>query len=178
MLPPALQTSPVVYTAARFRARAVDVKRRDGGVLRREIVEPADAVLVVPVLENGSIVWIRNRRFAVGQTLWEMCAGTLEPGEPPEACAGREVVEETGYRAGKLQKLTEFFTCPGFCTELMHVFLGTRLEHVGQHLDETEQIEVEVRTLDESLRMIRTGEVRDGKSIAGLLYYHSFIAGR
>lgn len=176
MLPDSLRDAPVAFTAARFQVRAVDLDRRTGGRQRREVVVPADAVLIVPVLDDGRLVMIRNERFAVGQTLWEFPAGTLEPGEAPDACARREVVEETGYEAGRIEKLLQFYTCPGFCTELMHVYLAQNLRHVGQNLDETEKIEVEVVTAAQALAMVKGGQVQDGKTIASLLYCTTFIA--
>lgn len=175
MLPDSLQHHPVAYEGVRFKVRRVELDRRDGGKQRREVVEPADAVLVVPVLDDGRVVMIRNERFAVGKTLWELPAGTLEPSENPDDCAPRECEEETGYAPRKCEKLVTFFTCPGFCTELMHVYLATGLKHVGQSLDETEKIEVFPMTLDKAMTLVKNGEVQDAKTLAGLLFYAAFV---
>jgi ADP-ribose pyrophosphatase len=135
----------------------------------------ADAVVVLPLVDDQTVVMIRNERFAVGEVLWELCAGTLEKGEEPLLCAGRELIEETGYEAGRIDKLLEFYTCPGICTERMHAFLARDLTAVGQNLEDNERIEVEVMSLARSMQMIRSGEIRDGKTIATLFYYDRFI---
>ena len=134
--------------------------------------------MVLPVTDDGRILLIRNDRFAIGQTLWELCAGTLEPGEEPARCAARELVEETGYRAASLDPLCGFYTCPGFCTEYLHCFLAAGLEHVGQSLDEGEKIEVEALPAPRVMEMIRSGQVRDAKTIATMLYWWTFRHGR
>jgi ADP-ribose pyrophosphatase len=176
MLPDSLQNAPVVFKGVRFDVLAVELTRRSGGVMRREIVRPPDSVVVLPVFDNGDIVLIRNDRFAVGRTLWEVCAGTLEPGEAPAVCAARELIEETGYEAAALTPLTSFYPTPGFCTEFMHGYLARGLNHVGQNLDDTEQITPEVLPMTTALAMIRRGEIIDAKTIAMLLYVHTFAA--
>lgn len=177
MLPDSLCDAPVVFDGVRLRVRAVERPRRSGGVERREIVEPGDSVVVLPRFDDGRIVLIRNQRFAVGQALWEVCAGTLEPGEDPDTAAGRELIEETGYEARTLRRVAGFYPTPGFCTEFMHAYLATGLTHVGQNLDETERIEPHVLTMAEALAMIRRGDILDAKTIALLLYTHVFESG-
>ena len=88
-------------------------------------------------------------------TLWELPAGTLEEDEDPAACAGRELTEETGYVAERLERLVSFVPTPGFCTETLTAYRATGLTFRGQSLDETEQIDVEIKTLDEALQMVR-----------------------
>jgi len=149
---------------------------RGGG--ERHVVVHGGSVVVLPVTGDGRIVLIRNDRFAIGQTLWELCAGTLEPGEEPARCAARELVEETGYQAGSLDPLCGYYTCPGFCTEYLHCFLAAGLEHVGQSLDEGEKIEVEALPAPRVMEMIRSGQVRDAKTIATVLYWWTFRHGR
>ena len=161
---------------ARFDVYAVGYPRRDGGSNRREVVVPADAVVIVPVMDDGRVVLIRNARPAVGASLLELPAGTLEPGEDPAACAGRELTEETGYAAAQIAPLTTFFTSPGFCTERMHAYLATGLTHQGQSLDETEHIEVEPTPLTSALGQVRQGAIEDAKTIAALLFYAQFLA--
>ncbi|MFP4145951.1 MAG: NUDIX hydrolase [Phycisphaeraceae bacterium] len=161
--------SEKLLEGVRFDVYRVGYPRRDGGVNHREVVVPADAVVILPWLDEHTLVLIRNERPSVGETLWELPAGTLEEGEDPGECAERELAEETGYRPGQVERMTEFYTTPGFCTEKMFAYRATGLEHVGQDLDATEHIEVEKVTPGEALKMIADGRIRDGKTIAVLL---------
>jgi ADP-ribose pyrophosphatase len=174
MLPPSLQNSERLLEGVRFDVIGVDLAKRSGGTKRREVVAPPDAVVIVPVLDDGRLVLIRNTRFAIDQTLWEIPAGTLEPDEDPAACAARELEEETGYAAETLTKLLDFYASPGFCTERMTAYLAQGLTHRGQDLDETEQIEVAPVTLDDALTMLANNQIKDGKTIATLLHYYVF----
>ncbi len=163
-----------IFDGVKFSVDRIQVAATDGsGIVSRERVVHPGAVIVLPILGDGRVVMIRVHRFIVGQTLWELCAGTLEAGEDPADCAGRELIEETGYRADKLVKLSEFYTSPGFSTELMHAYVATGLTHVGQQLEPTEDITVELLAMDDVLEMIRDGRCRDGKTIAALLHYHA-----
>lgn len=160
-----------------FRGVKFDVERRrvptgDGGTALREVVLHPGAVVVLPILDDGRIVMIRNHRFAVGETLWELCAGTLEEGESPAETAARELVEETGYRAERLEPLTTFYTSPGICDERMYAFVAKGLTEVGQDLEEGERIEVEVVRYERVLEMVASGDVQDAKSMVALLLYH------
>lgn len=143
--------------------------------MRREVVVPANAVVVLPMLDEKTVVLIRNERFAVGQTLWELPAGTLEAGEDTALCAGRELLEETGYAAAEVTRLIDFYPSPGFCTELLTAFLARELVFRGQDLDETERITTEAVPLIESIQMVRDNRIRDAKTIATLLYYQTFL---
>lgn len=146
-----------------------------GRSFTREIVRHPGAVLVLPVLDDGNnrrVVMIRNYRVAVDQRLWELPAGKLEPGEEPVAAAGRELIEETGYRAGRLTKLGEFYTSPGFADELIRVYLAESLNETEQALEAGEDIEVCVVDPDDAIAMTLDGRIRDGKTIAALLMWH------
>jgi ADP-ribose pyrophosphatase len=137
------------------------------------IVHPGAAV-ILPLLDDGSVVLIRNRRIATGQTLLELPAGTLEPPEPPIECARRELEEETGYRAARLVELLRFYSAPGFCNELLHAFVATGLTPGRTALEAGEQIETEPQPFEDALRAIRDGRIIDAKTIATLLYYDRF----
>jgi ADP-ribose pyrophosphatase len=115
-------------------------------------------------------VLIRNHRPTVDRELLECCAGTIERGDPPADTAARELIEETGYRAGKLTPLGMFYTSPGLSDEMMWVFVATELTHVGQHLEEDENIVVEVVPTAEALAMATDGRMIDAKSMLGLLW--------
>lgn len=163
-----------LFEGVKFDVERRRVPTREGGTAVREVVVHPGAVVVLPLLDDGRIVMIRNYRFAVGETLWELCAGTLEPGEDPARTAARELIEETGYEADRIAPLTTFYTSPGICDERMYAFVARGLSEVGQQLEATEQIDVEVLTHDEVLRLVQAGEVRDGKTLATLLYYEAF----
>lgn len=164
----------VVFHGARFDVYRTQLPGRDGSLTDREYVKPANAVVILPVLDPGRIVMIRNQRFAVGTELFELPAGTIEAGEVPLECAGRELEEETGYRAARVEPMTQFFASPGFCTENMHAFAAYDLEHVGQQLDETERIEPMVVSVDQALAMAHDGRIADGKTLATLLWGVTF----
>ena len=158
----------------KFDVQRRRVPTRDGGIAVREVVVHPGAVVVLPVLDDGRIVMIRNHRFAVGETLWELCAGTLEPDEDPAVTAARELEEETGYRAEHVRPLTTFYTSPGICDERMYAFVATDLTEVGQRLEATEQIVVERLEPARIRAMVASGEIRDGKTIATFLFHEAF----
>ena len=145
--------------------------RQGGKDTFREVVRHPGAVVVVPILDDGRIVLIRNHRVALGEgvRLWECCAGTMEPPEEPILCAGRELIEETGYRAATLSPLGWFYTTPGLTDERMHAFVATGLTHVGQDLEDDESIAVELVPAARVLDMIASGELRDAKSMLAIL---------
>lgn len=147
----------------------------DEPIVREVVVHPG-AVVILPILDDGRIVMIRNHRIAVGWELWELPAGTREPGEEPIETAGRELEEETGFHAGRLSPLIEFYSSPGFCTELMHTFVATDLSPVGQRLEPGERIVVETLSTDEVQRRLVAGEFKDGKTIAVLGTYFARLA--
>jgi len=135
------------------------------------VVEHPGAAVILPVLDDGRVILIRNVRRTVGKTLWELPAGTLEPGEPAVSCAERELEEETGYRARTMTPLTEFFASPGVLDERMHGFLATDLVETAQDLDEGEQIEVFPLPTWQVRDMLKEGHIEDGKTIALLLFW-------
>jgi ADP-ribose pyrophosphatase len=141
----------------------------NGVVKNREIVRHPGAAAMVPVLDDGNVVLIKQYRHAVGQFVWEIPAGTLEPEEAPLACAKRELVEETGYEAAIFDKLTEIWPAPGYTDEHIHIFLATELTIAEQNLEDDEVLEIQPTPLDTAIEMIRTGQIQDGKTIVGLL---------
>jgi ADP-ribose pyrophosphatase len=152
--------------------RVDTIEVSDGTNVRREVIEHPGAVVLVPVDADGRILWIRQYRYAVDRELLELPAGTLERGEDPDSCARRELAEETGFEPGRIEKLGEFFTAPGFCTEFMHAYAATSLRQASeQHADEDEEIEVEPLTVDETLSRIQAGDVVDAKSLAAFFLY-------
>jgi ADP-ribose pyrophosphatase len=137
----------------------------------REVVVHPGAVIILAITDDQQVLLIRNRRYAVDEILLELPAGTIEGDEPPMNCAGRELLEEAGYLAGKLTPLASFYTSPGILSEKMHAFVATKLEKAEQALEEGEDIEVVPTPLQEAIDMAASGEIRDGKTIATLLMY-------
>lgn len=149
-----------------FAVERIDIPLQSGMTATRHFVRHPGAVCVMALREDGSLVTIRNFRMAVGQWLHEFCAGKLEPGEDPAAAALRELEEETGHTAGTLESLGTFFTSPGFADELMHAFLATDLTPCPMRLEADERIEVCTHSRAAFERMIDSGEVCDGKTLA------------
>lgn len=148
----------------------VDEVEEPGGVRgTREVVRQSGSVAALPVLADGRIVLVRQYRYAVDAFVWELPAGRRDSGESPEAGARRELEEEVGLRAGSLEPLLVFWTTPGFCDEVMHLFRATELEPVPARPEADERIEQASLTLDEALAMLRRGEIREGKTVVAVL---------
>lgn len=158
-----------IYTGRVVSLRLDTVVLPNGHRYQREIVEHRGAVAIAAVDETGQVLMVRQYRHAAGKTLLELPAGTLEVGEDPRHCAERELEEETGFRARKWEFLASFYTSPGFCTELLHVYLASELEQGEAATEEDEQIEVSRLSLAEAAKLITSGEICDAKTIAGLL---------
>ncbi|MBI2842366.1 MAG: NUDIX hydrolase [Armatimonadetes bacterium] len=145
------------------------VELPDGRQTTREVVEHKGAVAVVPLLDHAKVVMVKQYRQPTGQVLIEIPAGTLDKGEDAEACARRELIEETGYSAGKMTKMFSTYLSPGYSDEMLHTFLAEDLTPMQAERDEDEFIEVVVLDLDEAAQMIRRGEIKDAKTVCGLL---------
>ncbi len=158
----------LLLECSRFRVHEIDVVDGNGRTRSREVIRHPGAVVLLPILADGRIVMIENHRHSVGETLLELPAGTIDPGETPAVTAGRELIEETGYRAGELTKVYEFYSCPGICDELMHLFIATELTAGEPDREATEEIENRIVSPDEVRSMISTGLIRDAKTLVGL----------
>ena len=150
------------------------LNEENGKQSKREICIHPGAAVVLPVLNDGQVLLIRNRRYSVNQVLIELPAGTLEKDEDPMNCAGRELLEETGYLAGRLTPIAAFFSSPGILTEKLYAFAAYDLEKSVSALEEGEEIELLPRGLDDAIQMIQSGEIMDAKTIATLLMYDRF----
>lgn len=143
-----------------------------GKIAKREIIEHKGAVCIVPVRDTGKIVFVRQFRKPAEDSLLELPAGGLEIGEVPLDCAQRELMEECGLRAGRMTPLFECYLAPGYSTELMYGFLGEDLAIASAEADEDEDVIVEEYTLDEALQLLDEGQIRDAKTICGVLAYY------
>jgi ADP-ribose pyrophosphatase len=164
----------VVYTGKKLRLEIHHLEDEEGRRHKMEVVAHPGAVVVLPMLDEQTVLLIRNRRYAVGQTLLELPAGTLEKGEDPMNCAGRELQEETGFLAGRLQIIANFFSSPGILSERMYAFAAFDLQKTQTALEPGEEIEVQPTPLDDAIEWTRTGQIADAKTIAALLLYDRF----
>lgn len=140
----------------------------NGTTVELEIVRHPGAAAIVPMKDPGTVVLVRQFRLAAGGFIYEIPAGKLHPGEDPRDCAAREIEEEIGYRAETIERLETFFTAPGFCDEVMHLFEATGLIKTRQRLDHDEVLDVVEMPLADAIARIRDGTIRDAKTIVGL----------
>jgi ADP-ribose pyrophosphatase len=172
----------VLYHGKKFDVLRAVTAGRDGARVERVVVRHPGSVVILPVLvpagaspvgEQGSgpqVVAIWNRRYSLGRDLLELPAGTNEYKEEPLVCAHRELIEETGYKAGRMEYLGRFYTSPGMTDELMHAFVARDLSFVGQALEADEEIRVRPIGVGEALAMVDRGEIEDAKSVLCLLW--------
>jgi len=151
-----------------------DIVKSNRGRFIREIVEHPGAVAIVPIIED-KIIMVRQFRQTAKKNLLELPAGTLRSGESPEECAERELIEETGYKAGCLKKLLQCYVAPGYNTEVIHIYLATDLAKAEQRLEKDEDIEIVKVNLEYALRMIERNEIEDAKSIVGIMFLSNFF---
>ena len=172
-----------VYSGRTVSLDIDQVRFPNGSVGELEIFRHPGASAVVPFLsdpagEDPQILLIRQYRYAAGGYLYEIPAGRLDPGEDPLACASRELQEETGCVAERIENLYTFFPTPGFCDEKIHIFMAVGLTRGEAALESDEFLEVEVISMTRALEMIRNGEIRDAKTALGIFYAAGFRAGR
>lgn len=169
--------SEVMYHGQAFTVRCDQVRLPDGRTTKLDIVEHHGSVVILPVDGDGNLLFVRQYRHAVGLDLLELPAGTLEPGEDPLTCAQREVREETGFAAGKMERIGQFYLAPGYSTELMTVFLATDLRHDPLEADADEFLHVECLPLSKAMHRAESGEMPDAKSLAALYLARPWLEG-
>ena len=165
-------TRTIVHVGRRIRVAVEETTDAAGRPVRRDIVMHPGAVAILPMIDADHVCLLRQRRSTVNDTLWEIPAGTLEPGEPPDEAALRELAEETGYRAGKLGKLLSFHPSPGVLDETIHLFLAEQLTPGEQELEAGEEIVAEKVGWDQAMRWALDGTIRDAKTLVAILFWN------
>ena len=166
----------VLYKGSKINLEVHHLQDDAGKRTQREIVVHPGAVVILPFFDDKTILLIRNKRYAIQQILLELPAGTLERGESPMNCAGRELQEETGYLASRMKPIVNFYSSPGIMTERMYAFAAFGLKKTSPVLEAGEEIEVFSVDFADAVSMIRDGQIQDGKTIATLLTYERFFA--
>src|SRR5687767_15899270 len=165
---PQILSSKEIFRGRVFHV-AVDEIQEGDTIYQREVVHHPGSAVIIPVFPDGTLALVRQYRHPAVRYLLEAPAGTLKRGEIPEEGAARELEEELGVVAGRMDKLSEFFVSPGFCEEKMWVYLATELVQGPQRLEEDEVLEVVRLPISEALEMITSGEIQDAKTIIGLM---------
>jgi len=166
-----MSQSEVLLTAARFRVERLRAPLPGGRWFDREVVRHPGAVVILPLLDDGRIVLLRNYRPTVARELIELPAGTCEPGEALIETARRELAEETGYHAEQLDPLMAFYPSPGILDERMHVFVARKLTPGPQRLDSGEQLQPFIADWEQIAALLREKRIEDAKTLAVLLYW-------
>ncbi|MGE5674649.1 MAG: NUDIX hydrolase [Mycobacterium leprae] len=169
--------SEEIYKGHVFTVRKDTLRLAEGKELARDVVVHPGAVVIMAEQE-GKLLFVSQYRHPTGEQMLELVAGTREPGEEPEITAGRELQEEAGFKAGRLVKLAEFFSAPGFCTELLHLYLAEELTPSRLPGDEDEEIDVQWIDREEAVRLALEGGFRDAKTLVGVLLYAQLRSAR
>ena len=172
---PRLISSHTAYTGRLVNVDLDEIELSTGVRAFRETIRHPGAVAMIPVRDDGRLMLVTQYRHAAGARLLEIPAGTLERGEEPRLAVDRELQEEIGMRPGSVQPMGGLYVAPGYTTEYIHLFLCTALAESRLPGDDDEDIEVELRTLDEGLAAVDSGEIADAKSVIGLLRYSRML---
>jgi len=175
-MPFELISSETLMKGRAFAIRRDLMKTPDGRETKFDIIEHGGSVVIAPFDAEGNLLFVRQYRHATGQELLELPAGTLEQGEDPDVCAAREIREETGYAAGKLERLGQFYLAPGYSTEFMVVYLATKLTHSPLEADADEFLSVERIPAQEAFERALRGEMPDAKTLATMFLIHGLVA--
>jgi ADP-ribose pyrophosphatase len=174
-MPFELIKSEMLLQGRAFRVRRDFLKTPDGGETEVEVIEHSGSVIIIPIDRDGNVLFVRQYRRAADNELLELPAGTRNGHEPWEACAAREIREETGMKAGKLKKIGQFFLAPGYSTEFMSVFLATDLKHNPLEPDADEFLSVQKMSVKRAFDMATGGNLADAKSLAALLLAKPYL---
>ena len=161
----------LVHTGRRIRVMVDTSTAADGTPIRRDVILHPGAVVILPIIDADRVCLLRNHRFVVNETLWEIPAGTLEPGEPLEEAARRELAEETGYAAATWTALGFLYASPGVLDEKLHLFVAENLTPGTMHPEADEELEPVTLAFDEAIAMCLDGRIKDAKTITALLLW-------
>ena len=165
-----------LYDGPVFEIERDRIRDLDGSEIVREVVRHPGGAGALPLFPDGRIALVRQYRHPARRELLEIPAGRIEPGESPEWCALREVEQEIGFRVGRMVPLSSFYSTPGFCEEVLSVFLATDLTPGQQQLDHDERLEVVYFSFEQALQMARHGEIEDSKTLIALLLAARHVA--
>jgi ADP-ribose pyrophosphatase len=160
-----------VHTGRRIRVAVDTSVGPDGRPIRRDVILHPGAVVILPVLSRDEICLLRNHRFVMNETLWEVPAGTVEPNEPLEACARRELLEETGYTAARWTYRGYLYASPGVMDEKLHLFIAEGLTAGTARPEADEQLEPVTVKFEDAVKMCLSGEIKDAKTITSILLW-------
>jgi ADP-ribose pyrophosphatase len=161
----------IVFQGRKIAVALDEEVRPDGVTVRRDVILHPGAVAILPLLDAGRVCLLRNHRFVIGETLWEIPAGTLEPGEPIESAAVRELAEETGYRAARWDRLGAFYPSPGVLSETTHLFVAHELQPGPMAPEPGEELEPHVVPWEQALTWTLDGTIRDAKTLIAILLW-------
>ncbi len=164
-------TSKLVHAGKKYSFKTDEVQLPNGKTTTRDIVDHPGAVAIVPILDDGRILLVKQYRYSAGKDILEIPAGTLEKGEAPDTCARRELSEETGYTAGSMKKILTMYMAPGYSNEVIYLYFATQLKQGEKHTEDDEDITVEAYGADEILEMMEKNTIEDAKTIAGVLSF-------
>lgn len=163
--------SEKIFEGKILNLRVDTVELENQKYAKREIVEHKEASAIIAINEKNEIILVKQYRKAIEDFIYEIPAGLLNVAEEPKECALRELREETGYEAQKINKIYEFYSSPGFSNEKIHLFKAEELTFVSTKFDEDEFIEISYFSKDEIRKMINTGRITDSKTLVGILYW-------
>lgn len=161
----------IVHTGRKIKVAIDTSTNANGETIRRDMILHPGAVVILPVIDRDHICLLRNYRFVIGETLWEVPAGTLEPGEPIEHAAERELLEETGYVAKSWRNLGYFYASPGVFDEKLHVFVAQNLTPGPAQPEADEELEPKTVTWNDALKMAMDGSIKDAKTVTAILMW-------
>lgn len=174
-MPAAINRRRCLHRGRVFELVSENITLENGVTTDMEFIHHPGATAIIPLLDATTVILIKQYRHSLRQSIWEVPAGTLEPGEDAGSCAKRELAEETGFRAGNWHRLGQITPLPGYSDERIHLFAATGLRPSKQNLDADEILKVHEIKLDTAMEMIGAGEIQDGKTIAGLFLARQWL---